>query len=92
MVVVSSISARKQVEDSSFHLVLQVQPFRRSISISGIQAIVFYLHVAAIPSWITQSSLVDLKEEGSFKYFSWKSSEVPCSHFGFTVSTIVELI
>ena len=92
MEVVSRISARKLVEDSSFHLVLHIQPFRSNISISSIQAIVFYLHAAIVPSRIAQFSPVDLKEEGSFQYFSWKSYEGPFLHFGHIFSIIIELI
>ena len=64
----------------------------RRKSISGIQAIGFYLHAAEIPSRIVQFSPVDLLEEGSFQYFNWKSREGSPPHIGSIVCIIQELI
>ena len=80
------------MEDSSYHLVLQIQPLRSIRSIFDIQAILFYLHAIAVPSRIVQFSLVDLLEEGSFHHFNWRSYEGSSRHLGHNVPIIVEII
>ena len=54
------------MEDSFFHRVIKDHIYRRNIFMSNIEAIISCLHERAISQGIAQSSIADLKEEGSF--------------------------
>ena len=86
-----AFSVRKLMEHSSFHLGLQDQSSKSSILLHEIQAISLYLHAVASPPRIAQSSPVDMKEEGSFQYFSWKSYEGSSPHLVELISITLEL-